>query len=68
MKGKIVGVNSFITTGADGLNFAVAAKEISYFLRNKANGMEALNTCKEPKAIFEGRNQKNTAFLGPPLD
>jgi S1-C subfamily serine protease len=38
--GKIVGVNSFIRKDAEGLNFAVAAKEISYFLRNKANGLE----------------------------
>jgi hypothetical protein len=61
--GKIVGVNSFIRKDAEGLNFAVAAKEISYFLRNKANGLEALNTCDQAKPIFEGRNLKNTAFL-----
>ena len=61
--GKIVGVNSFGDKGAEGLNFAVAAKEISYFLRNKANGLEALNTCDQAKPIFEGRNLKNTAFL-----
>jgi S1-C subfamily serine protease len=61
--GKIVGVNSFIRTDAEGLNFAVAAREISYFLRNKANGMEALNTCDQPKPIFEGRNQENTGFI-----
>ena len=61
--GKIVGVNSFIRTDAEGLNFAVAAKEISYFLRNKANGMEALNTCDQTKPIFEGRNQENTGFI-----
>jgi hypothetical protein len=61
--GKIVGVNSFIRKDAEGLNFAVAAKEISYFLGNKANGLEALNTCDQTKPIFEGRNLKNTAFL-----
>jgi Trypsin-like peptidase domain len=61
--GKIVGVNSFIQTDAEGLNFAVAAKEISYFLRNKASGMEALKTCDQAKAIFEGRNPENTAFM-----
>ena len=60
--GKIVGVNSFIEKDAQGLNFAVAAKEISYFLRNKANGLEALDTCDQAKP-FEGRNLKNTAFL-----
>jgi hypothetical protein len=61
--GKIVGINSFIRKDAEGLNFAVAAKEISFFLRNKANGLEALNTCDQAKPIFEGRNLKNTAFL-----
>jgi hypothetical protein len=40
------------------------AKEITYFLRNKANGLEALNKpCDQGKPIFEGRNLKNTAFL-----
>jgi S1-C subfamily serine protease len=58
--GKIVGVNSFGDKGAEGLNFAVAAKEISYFLKNKANGLEALNSCDDAKPIFEGRNSKNT--------
>ena len=61
--GKIVGVNSFSKTDAEGLNFAVAAREISYFLGNKANGLEALDTCDQAKPIFEGRNLKNTAFL-----
>ena len=61
--GKIVGVNSFIKKGAEGLNFAVAANEIRYLLKNPANGMEALNTCNQPKTIFEGRNQKNTASI-----
>jgi Trypsin-like peptidase domain len=61
--GKIVGVNSFIRTDAEGLNFAVAAKEISYFLKNKASGLEALNPCDQAKAIFEGRNPENTAFM-----
>jgi S1-C subfamily serine protease len=61
--GKVVGVNSFIEKDAQGLNFAVAAKEISYFLRNKAKGLEALDTCDQAKPIFEGRNLKNTAFL-----
>jgi S1-C subfamily serine protease len=61
--GKIIGVNSFITKGAEGLNFAVAANEIRYLIKNPANGMEALNTCNQPKTIFEGRNQKNTASI-----
>jgi S1-C subfamily serine protease len=61
--GKIVGVNSFIDKSAEGLNFAVAAKEISYFLKNQVDGMAAVNTCGRAKTVFEGRNQKNTAFI-----
>jgi S1-C subfamily serine protease len=37
--GKIVGVNSFIRKDAEGLNFAVAAKEISY-VRQVGEGLE----------------------------
>ena len=33
--GKIVGVNTFIKTGAEGLNFAVAAEEIRFFLEKR---------------------------------
>jgi hypothetical protein len=58
----LVGVNSFTTKDSEGLNFAVSAKDISYFLKNQANGLEAL-TCNEERVIFEGRNQKNTAFI-----
>jgi S1-C subfamily serine protease len=62
-EGRIVGVNSFRATEGEGLNFAVAAKDITYFLKNQADGMEALSTCSEPKTIFEGRNQNNTASI-----
>ncbi len=61
--GRIVGVNSFKEKEGEGLNFAVAAKDITYFLKNQADGMEALNACNEPKTIFEGRNQNNTASI-----
>ena len=61
--GNIIGVNSFGDKSAQGLNFAVAAKEITYFLRNQANGLEVLNSCDQAKTIFEGRNQNNTAFI-----
>jgi hypothetical protein len=61
--GKIIGVNSFIAKDAEGLNFAVAAKEIRHLLDSQASGMEKLDACTQPKTIFEGRNQKNTAFI-----
>ena len=52
--GKIVGVNTFYRTGAEGLKFAVAANEIRYLLKNPATGMEALSVCNQAKTIFEG--------------
>jgi S1-C subfamily serine protease len=61
--GKIVGVNLFIAKGAEGINFAVAAKEIRSFLQNPADGMEAFKACTQPKLIFEGRNRENNAFI-----
>jgi S1-C subfamily serine protease len=62
LDGKIVGVNSFRATDSEGLNFAVAAKDIDYFLMNQANGLEAL-TCNEAKVLFEGRNKDETASI-----
>jgi S1-C subfamily serine protease len=61
--GRIVGINSFRATEGEGLNFAVSAKDISVFLNNQADGMAALQSCNEPKTLFEGRNQNNTAFI-----
>ena len=61
--GKVVGVNSFGTTGAENLNFAIAAKEIRAFLANPKSDMQALNKCTQAKIILEGRNNDNTAFI-----
>jgi S1-C subfamily serine protease len=61
--GKIAGVNLFVTKGAEGLNFAVGAKEIGYFLQNPANGMEAYKGCTQSQVVFQGRNKLNNAFL-----
>jgi hypothetical protein len=61
--GKIVGINSFGTRESEGINFAVAAKEIRFFLANPNSGMESHIACTEAKVIFEGRNDENTAFI-----
>ena len=61
--GKIVEVNSFGTTGAENLNFAIAAKEIRAFLANPKSDRQAQNTCTKAKIKFEGRNDENTAFI-----
>jgi len=62
--GKIVGVNSFMKSqDAQGLNFAVAAKEVRFFLANPKSDFLTQETCSEPKIIFEGRNKNNTGLL-----
>ena len=61
--GKIVGVNSFILKEVEGLNFAVAAKEIRYFLNNPRTGLEYFESCKEPIMFYEGRNRDNNVLL-----
>ncbi len=60
--GKIVGINSFRASGSEGLNFAVAAKDISYFLTSQEKGLDAL-TCNEAKILFDGRNKNETATI-----
>ena len=60
--GKIVGINSFRTTGSEGLNFAVAAKDIGYFLTSQEKGLGAL-TCNEAKILFDGRNKNDSATI-----
>jgi hypothetical protein len=44
------------------LNFAVAAKDISYFLTSQEKGLEALK-CDDAKILFDGRNKDGTATL-----
>jgi S1-C subfamily serine protease len=61
--GKIVGVNSFVAKDAEGLNFAVAAKDIDNFLKSPTSSSEALKSCNEARTVFEGRNQQNTASI-----
>jgi S1-C subfamily serine protease len=61
--GRLVGVNSFITQDAQGLNFAVAAKEVRFFLANPKSDFLTQEPCSEPKIIFVGRNKNNTGLL-----
>jgi hypothetical protein len=53
----------FVAKGAEGINFAIAAKEIRFFLNNADDGMAAVETCNQPKILFEGRNRDNNAFI-----
>ena len=56
---ELVGVNSFGAKGAQGLNFAVSARDVRAFLSAPMSRIEPENNC----VIFDGRDDRNTAFL-----
>jgi Trypsin-like peptidase domain len=60
--GMLVGVNSFGQPKAQGINFAVSAKDVRSFLAVPVAQAQPEDECK-PRTIFEGRNKENTAFL-----
>ncbi len=62
--GRLVGVNTFIMQGADGLNFAVALSDVKAFLERKSSDDDKpvqSVALKEPKLLFEGRTKSNIA-------
>jgi S1-C subfamily serine protease len=68
--GELVGINSFKRDGAEGLNFAVASKEVlKLLLRAKQNGFKPIVTRTNPskkckyKILFEGRTAKDDGDL-----
>jgi S1-C subfamily serine protease len=60
--GQLVGVNAFITTDTQGLNFAVSAKDVRAFMAAPAKEIVSEDECKS-RVIFEGRDKQNTAFV-----
>ena len=60
--GQLVGVNAFITTDTQGLNFAISAKDVRAFMAAPAKEIVSEDECKS-RVIFEGRDKENTAFL-----
>jgi S1-C subfamily serine protease len=60
--GMLVGVNSFAARDAQGINFAVAAKDVRAFLAAPVAQTAPEDDCK-PRVLFEGRDKENTAFL-----
>jgi S1-C subfamily serine protease len=60
--GMLVGVNSFSVKDAQGINFAIAAKDIRSFLTAPVAQTVPEDDCK-PRTLFEGRNKENTALL-----
>jgi Trypsin-like peptidase domain len=58
---QLVGVNSFRTVDAQGLNFAVSARDVRAFL--EAPMSEVKIDPEKNCVMFEGRDDKNTKFL-----
>jgi Trypsin-like peptidase domain len=61
-EGQLVGVNTFGSTGRQGLNFAISARDVRAFLAAPANQIVRKNEC-EPRLLFEGRAKDNTAYI-----
>jgi S1-C subfamily serine protease len=70
--GKLIGVNAFLMTGSQGLNFAVSVIDVRSFLAASNNGFASsqvppkqARTEKDcsPKTVFEGRNKDNNANI-----
>jgi hypothetical protein len=57
-----VGVNAFRTPGAEGLNFAISARDIRAFLAAPAAKSEVEDECRS-RVLFEGRSKDNDAFI-----
>ena len=65
--GRMIGVNSFISSTGENLNFAVSVDEVKLFLDRHTNRL-AETSPPDPKTcsvevIFEGRNERNDAFV-----
>jgi hypothetical protein len=65
--GKMIGVNSFKSTTGENLNFAVSVDEVKLFLDRHSNRLADTGpldpkTCSG-EVLFEGRNERNDAFV-----
>jgi S1-C subfamily serine protease len=65
--GQIIGMNSFIKSGTQGLAYAVSVDDISAFLKSPSRQTPSQKNftdrlCKQKK-LYEGRDQENTGAL-----
>jgi S1-C subfamily serine protease len=60
--GQLVGVNAFVVKGAQGLNFAISARDVRAFLATPIARSKAEDECKG-RVLFEGRSKNNDAFI-----
>jgi S1-C subfamily serine protease len=64
--GQIIGMNSFIKPGAQGLAYAVSVDDISAFLKSPSQQIpspKVTDRLCEQKKLYEGRDQENTGVL-----
>jgi S1-C subfamily serine protease len=59
---QLIGVNAFVTSGMQGLNFAISAKDVRAFLNSPVAQNTAEDGCKF-RVIFEGRSKENDSFI-----
>jgi hypothetical protein len=68
---KLIGVNSFKREGTEGLNYAVAAKDVREFLAASGGQTtaeapqpsKAEETCEKPKPLFQGHSQDGKSIV-----
>jgi S1-C subfamily serine protease len=59
---QLIGVNAFVTSGMQGLNFAISAKDVRAFLASPVAQNALEDECKF-RVIFEGRSKENDSFM-----
>jgi S1-C subfamily serine protease len=60
--GQLVGVNAFVAVGAQGLNFAISARDVRAFLAAPIAQSAVEDECRS-RVLFEGRSKNDDAFI-----
>jgi hypothetical protein len=60
--GQLVGVNAFKAPDAQGLSFAVSARDVRAFLATPVSQNQVESECRS-RVLFEGRSKNNDAFI-----
>jgi S1-C subfamily serine protease len=60
--GQLIGVNAFKATDAQGLSFAVSARDVREFLATPVSQNQVENECRS-RVLFEGRSKDDDGFI-----
>jgi hypothetical protein len=60
--GQLIGVNAFGVKSAQGLNFAISARDVRVFLAAPVGQSEVEDECRS-RVLFEGRSKKDDGFI-----